>query len=1229
MIRAALRTSIVAAAVCARVSTAQTAAQQPVLLRGSVFSTDSVPLMGATVRILDLEGQLLGTALADSAGEFRIRLLEGAAVLVLEARMFTFAPARDTLVAARGDLLRYQRIVLSESAFTLSQVDVQASRPLPPRRLPNSPNPRSTANIDRSSNLLNDPTGDQLQSLAQIPGLTLVDLGDGKLGVTAFGMGAGDNNSTLNGSETDVLLPRDGLRQAVRLSSYDPRNGRFGGIQIVTEIGSGTGFVMRNARLSLSPSSFSIPAIGGFPQPSSPIVLSGTASGPIGGTDNYDGLVSDVPMKYYSVAAQLQRSLTPVGLFGFNLPSLPSPALLDQFAADAASLGIPVEAGVRLPRSSDAASVIARVDFTPYESGMVAEKGPALYLTAAASISRSGTTGLTPWTTSSRASREISQNGQISLAYAPYLRSMLSDTRLSFSYGSQRSDAFVEFPAVVTLVPLSESQGNTALMAGGNGPLNHRESYSAQLTSDWQWMSANAAHRFDAYLDYLMRDYKGSGAGDLLGTWEFNSVADMLANEPGRFSRTMNPRLYKGQLHQLGLAFSDVFYLSKAARERPWGEGNGLTLQGGVRLDADWFAAGSNAAGEAERAPGQLSLQPMLGLTWRSGTISRAMGNGMISDSRHLVTAGVRRYVTSPMLSAPDAIITGSDDWSIRMECLGSNTPRPNWQALAQGGATPASCLSGSGIPARVGIPSIQGYASDFAWPESWRSEFKWSGVLSSHFRSELGVTQSWNRRQRSRADLNLRESPLFHTSLDSRPVFVGPDDINPSTGLVPLDASRANPAIGRNDVLLSTLSSTSTLYQAGLTYNTRAFTMLTDISAPRASTKISFWYTYENANSARDGFSFNTAGDPRVTENHIPTQRSHAFQLAWEAGYRGWGSIAFALRYSPGIRYTPMVRGDVNGDGNFNDRAFIPASGALGLALDSLLPSLPATARRCIESQRGHMAAPGSCQADGGLTLGTIGITIDPYLLGLGRRGNVRLSVQNAIGGLDRLLHGERGAKGWGDPRLFVDQSILIPTGFDPASRDFRYTLNPAFGTAGAMAALLRQPAAVILDVQLELGRNLETQYLGVRALYGDGEMARGDSATFAWMWKEAEYSQIWQWSSQTGAIDSLDLRSEVRQQLDSIVAAVTSYRETKYRELAKYVARLDKDNISSSDRNVWHNTIVDVAERTYSANKHILGLMNAEERERLSASRLAAPFALDNVWLKQLRKDWLISLW
>ena len=130
----------------------------------------------------------------------------------------------------------------ARTAISLDAVRVTAGRERPGR----NDNGQDIGGREQTLNTNNVPIdilGDLAAMAATLPGVTLIpDANGGASGFSVLGLGADQNNITLNGLNfggTD--LPRDATTQTrVTTSSFDPSRGGFSGAQIALRTNSGT-----------------------------------------------------------------------------------------------------------------------------------------------------------------------------------------------------------------------------------------------------------------------------------------------------------------------------------------------------------------------------------------------------------------------------------------------------------------------------------------------------------------------------------------------------------------------------------------------------------------------------------------------------------------------------------------------------------------------------------------------------------------------------------------------------------------------------------------------------------------------------------------------------------------------------------------------------------------------------------------------------------------------------
>src|SRR6185295_16559011 len=96
---------------------------------------------------------------------------------------------------------------------------------------------------------------------------------------------------------------------------------------------------------------------------------------------------------------------------------------------------------------------------------------------------------------------------------------------------------------------------------------------------------------------------------------------------------------------------------------------------------------------------------------------------------------------------------------------------------------------------------------------------------------------------------------------------------------------------------------------------------------------------------------------------------------------------------------FTPLVGGDINGDGLANDRAFVfgQSSGdpAFNNAMTALLDDASPKVRKCLTRQAGRIAGRNSCEGPWSATMNAI-LVLNPAKLGMSNRTQLSLSLTN-----------------------------------------------------------------------------------------------------------------------------------------------------------------------------------------------------------------------------------------
>jgi hypothetical protein len=209
--------------------------------------------------------------------------------------------------------------------------------------------------------------------------------------------------------------------------------------------------------------------------------------------------------------------------------------------------------------------------------------------------------------------------------------------------------------------------------------------------------------------------------------------------------------------------------------------------------------------------------------------------------------------------------------------------------------------------------------------------------------------------------------------------------------------------------------------------------------------------------------------------------------QIQYSLSYNAWDAVRISWfgNFRSGIFYTPTVNQDVNGDSYGNDRAFVfdPATvrdPQLKAGLESFLATGTREATGCIRSQLGQFAARNSCMGPWTMS-GNLNVNFNSLKLGLPQRVNLSLQIANPLTGIDRLINGEDGLKGWGS---FVNPggngALLFVRGFDPVTNSFKYEVNERFGSTRPSQTTQRAaPAQFTMQMRYDLAPPREQQQL------------------------------------------------------------------------------------------------------------------------------------------------------
>jgi hypothetical protein len=391
-------------------------------------------------------------------------------------------------------------------------------------------------------------------------------------------------------------------------------------------------------------------------------------------------------------------------------------------------------------------------------------------------------------------------------------------------------------------------------------------------------------------------------------------------------------------------------------------------------------------------------------------------------------------------------------------------------------------------------VRTVTLFGPGFRAARAWRASLGFQKPLSPLFRLTLDGTYTRGVSQPGSRDLNLDTAPALRLPAEAdRPVYVDVGDVAPATGAVRFTGSRVDSAFGHVVEIHSDLASESWQATLGLGgvfgRGIQAQLAYTLQSARDQGSTAGF-----GGGRGGGGSGATTAGDPNLPEwARSSFERRHQFLLTFTYPFGTSLEVTSIARLTSGSPFTPIVGSDINGDGSRNDRAYLfPAgSGPEGDAVAALLARASAGVRDCLTGRLGTIPAHNACT---GPWQGSLDFQVNwrPGFWGLNRRLALSLVTVNFLRGLDELLHGADGARGWG-VNARPDPTLLYVTGFDPVARRYLYQVNDRFGATGGSATAFRPPFQIGIQARFTLGPDRRRAALDAMRGRGGGGAGMG----------------------------------------------------------------------------------------------------------------------------------------
>jgi hypothetical protein len=897
-------------------------------------------------------------------------------------------------------------------------------------------------------------------------------------GISMLGAGSESNLTTLNGmGMPGGSIPRAANTETrVTGATFDATRGGFAGANVDVRLGPGNRrFQRREGYLTLDP-----PRLGFTDAVSRSL---GTISGGFRGSVGADGELIRRALTY-NVALDAARSASdPSTLVSADADVLlragVAPDSVARLIAIAAPLGIPL-AGTDVPGNHERTSLtfLGRLDDTR-------DTLQTRALTGLVGISHDGAIGFGPLAAPASAGerRERTLGAQLTLgAYVGPGRRVVTETRLAASAVHTEIAPDLALPSANVIVrstlddPTSDI---TSLTLGGASAATTDDRWTLEGSSETAWNANGRRHRFKAMAWGRADGLNQAGAENALGRYSFNSLADLAAGEASSFTRTLAQPARSGGVWNTAVAFAHT-----------WSPSRFLSLIYGARLEADGFSDAPSRNGALEQAlgvrtaaaPSRLHVSPRVGFTYTYNR-DRENGSGMsVGDvGRFFRTPtgtlrggiGEFRDLLRPGILADARAATGLADGTLVLSCVGSAVPQPDWSSF-DASASPAQCLDGSGALAER-APSVTLIDPSYDVPRSWRSSLDWSATVHRML-LRVGGLLSYDLDQPGVVDVNFSGDQKGTLSGErDRPQYVSVGAIDAATGAVSASESRRSAEFGRVVSRVSDLRGYGAQLTVGLSPDMFKFRNRHELFASAS-------YTLQSSRRQYRGFDGAAAGDPRTIE-WAPSANDARHVVVLSGGIRGekLGVVTLFARAQSGLPFTPLVQGDVNGDGRSLDRAFVPnpaeeTDPAIAAGIRNLLTSGSPTAKRCLGQYVGLIVARNGCR---GPWTQSLNVQWRPPMPSrLGGRVKPALYFQNVLAGLDQLVHGAASMRGWGSPAS-PDPVLLVPRGFDPSAGRFQYDVNPRFADTRPDRMLWREPFRIVIDFSLELSTDFRLQEL------------------------------------------------------------------------------------------------------------------------------------------------------
>ncbi len=1077
------------ATLAAPVAVAQSGSNVDVIT-GTITDGTGQPVIGATVEAFSIETEVTKRQTTNDKGRFTIFFNDGGGQYRMTVRAIGKQPFIANVMRQSDDDRVVFNVKLGERPIQLQDLTTRVVR-APTGNENDRPTPGSTErNItaDQAARLPIDAS-DLAALAALVPGVVMTPGTDST--PTSFqiaGQGAGSNSFVVDGlSSASGSVPQDAIRNTrVITNTFDASRGQFSGGQVSATTRGGSNVVQGSFSGNLRDRHLA------FGAATDNVFTAGQTQQQIGA--GFGGpLVRDHIFLFGSFSAR--RSLAPMAsLDAADAGTLArlgaSPDSVARFITLAGATGLTSRVGAIDPnRTANNYSGLFRFDWNLADRHTLTVRGDLNSNTS--DPTRIGQTQLPQV-----GGDQSGSGGGMAVSVASRIGvSFVNEFRAGYNSSTNESTPFHYVPTgrVQNLSSIDGGVASSTFGFGGNTGLPQTSSNTSfELTNNISWLPDGGVHRFSLGILFSRQSFEQDVTNNRYGTYTYSSLADFEANTPASFTRTLQPTVRDGSSTNAAVYLSDVF--------RP---GRNIQFTAGGRLERSTFGGAPERNLDAEQRfgvrtdilPSETYFTPRLGFSW---TIPSAEQQGQaqrgFAPPALVVRGGVGLFRGTMPSTLPGTAQAqaGLATTETQLFCVGSAVPLPDWDNFAADVASiPTQCIGGVSSPTTTGRRTVTTYADDYGAPKTWRANMGLSRRFWNTYNLTIDASFVRGVGQSATRDINLAAQPAFAlANEDGRPVYANPTQIVPTTGAVPLTASRVDPAYGSVNQVFSALENETKQFTASV----NAFT--------RRGALINLSYTYQRSRDQggsggdRGGFGGGgnlTAGDPNVFEwARSSNERRHNVQANVTWPFNQGLEITAIANVTSGTSYTPLVGGDINGDGSRNDRAFIfdPSTASDPVVAAAMSRLLDSDAGACLASQLGRIADRNSCSGPWQPNL-SMQLNWRPVMFD--RRLAISFSTINMLGGLDELINGAGNLKGWGGFAR-PDNTLLTVQGFDPSTNSFKYSVNDRFGATNAGATAIRSPFQIGVNFRYTIGPDIRRDMM--RRAMGGATGAQGNFA-------------------------------------------------------------------------------------------------------------------------------------